>query len=200
MQVRKLEFLLADAKNKGHDCVVTVGGIQSNHCRATAVAARYLGLDCHLILRNSRQLADADPGLVGNLLVERLAGAVVHQITKEEYARKGSTALGEALIEQLRSEGKNPYYIPVGGSNSLGCWGYLMAVEEIKQQSEEMGVDFTDIVMACGSGGTAAGLALGCHLSVLKARMHAYGVCDDPEYFYSYIDELYKGLGWTGAC
>ena len=54
-------------------------------------------------------------------------------------------------------------------------------------------------VQACGSGGTAAGLALGCHLSGLKARMHAYGVCDDPEYFYTYIDELYKGLGWTGA-
>ena len=59
LQVRKLEFLLAEAKEKGHDCIVTIGGIQSNHARATAVAARYLGLDCHLILRNSRQLADS---------------------------------------------------------------------------------------------------------------------------------------------
>jgi 1-aminocyclopropane-1-carboxylate deaminase/D-cysteine desulfhydrase-like pyridoxal-dependent ACC family enzyme len=56
--VRKLEFLLAEAKDKGHDCIVTIGGIQSNHARATAVAARYLGLECHLILRNSRQLAE----------------------------------------------------------------------------------------------------------------------------------------------
>jgi 1-aminocyclopropane-1-carboxylate deaminase/D-cysteine desulfhydrase-like pyridoxal-dependent ACC family enzyme len=59
---------------------VSIGGIQSNHARATAVAATYLGLACHLILRNSRTAAESDPGLVGNLLVERLAGAVVHQV------------------------------------------------------------------------------------------------------------------------
>jgi 1-aminocyclopropane-1-carboxylate deaminase/D-cysteine desulfhydrase-like pyridoxal-dependent ACC family enzyme len=58
-KVRKLEFILAEAKEKGHDCVITIGGIQSNHARATAVAARYLGLECHLILRNSRHLADS---------------------------------------------------------------------------------------------------------------------------------------------
>ena len=70
LQVRKLEFLLAEAKEKGHDCIITIGGIQSNHARATAVAARYLGLDCHLILRNSRQLADSGacmPPYVGTL-------------------------------------------------------------------------------------------------------------------------------------
>lgn len=53
-KVRKLEFLIADAKAQGADCVVTIGGIQSNHCRATAVAARYVGLDSYLILRTSR--------------------------------------------------------------------------------------------------------------------------------------------------
>ena len=74
-KVRKLEFLLADAVAEGADCVVTVGAIQSNHCRATAVAARHLGLDAHLILRCPREVADAgDPGFVGNLLVERAVG------------------------------------------------------------------------------------------------------------------------------
>lgn len=81
VQVRKLEFLLADAKAQGADCVITIGGIQSNHCRATAVAARYLGLDCHLILRTSRQVVGQTVGLVGNLLVERMAGAVVHKVS-----------------------------------------------------------------------------------------------------------------------
>ena len=79
-KVRKLEFLLAEAKAHNHDCVITIGGIQSNHCRATAVAARYLGLDSYLILRNSEHLAEGDPGLVGNLLVERMVGANIRQV------------------------------------------------------------------------------------------------------------------------
>lgn len=53
-KVRKLEFLLAEAVAQGADCIITIGGIQSNHCRATAVAAKYLDLDCYLILRTSK--------------------------------------------------------------------------------------------------------------------------------------------------
>jgi 1-aminocyclopropane-1-carboxylate deaminase/D-cysteine desulfhydrase-like pyridoxal-dependent ACC family enzyme len=80
LKVRKLEFLMAAAKAQGHDSVITVGGIQSNHCRATATAAKYLGLEPHLILRNTERGALEDPGLAGNLLVERLQGAHVHQV------------------------------------------------------------------------------------------------------------------------
>lgn len=89
-KVRKLEFLMADAVAQGADSIITIGGIQSNHCRATAVAAKYLNLDCFLILRTSNLLVDRDPGLTGNLLVERLAGANVHLISKEEYSKIGS--------------------------------------------------------------------------------------------------------------
>lgn len=53
-KVRKLEFLLAEAVAQGADCIITIGGIQSNHARATAVAAKYLDLDCYLILRTSK--------------------------------------------------------------------------------------------------------------------------------------------------
>ncbi|KAG1670011.1 hypothetical protein FOA52_011167 [Chlamydomonas sp. UWO 241] len=77
--VRKLEFLMAAAKRGGHDCIITIGGVQSNHARATAVAARYVGFPCHLILRMSRTEVDADPGLTGNLLVDRLVGATIHK-------------------------------------------------------------------------------------------------------------------------
>ncbi|URE30393.1 MYB family transcription factor [Musa troglodytarum] len=105
-KVRKLEFLMADAVASGADCVITVGGIQSNHCRATAVAARYLNLDCYLILRTSKVLADRDPGLIGNLLVERLVGAHIDLVSKEEYAKIGSVVkgLGYAMntAEELR--------------------------------------------------------------------------------------------------
>lgn len=80
MQVRKLEFLMAEAVAGNHDSVITVGGVQSNHCRATSTAAVYLGLQPHLILRNGERAAQHDPGLVGNLLVERLQGAHIHQV------------------------------------------------------------------------------------------------------------------------
>ncbi|XP_058079764.1 putative D-cysteine desulfhydrase 1, mitochondrial isoform X2 [Magnolia sinica] len=158
-KVRKLEFLMADAIAHDADCIITIGGIQSNHCRATAVAAKYLNLDCYLILRTSK-------------------------------------ALGNLLKERLLNEGRRPYVIPVGGSNSLGTWGYVEAIREIEQQLQNgFGESqFDDIVVACGSGGTIAGLALGSRLSKLKAKVHAFSVCDDPDYFYDYVQGLIDGL------
>uniref|UniRef100_A0A0E0CS38 D-cysteine desulfhydrase n=1 Tax=Oryza meridionalis TaxID=40149 RepID=A0A0E0CS38_9ORYZ len=194
-KVRKLEFLMADAVAQGADCVITVGGIQSNHCRATAVAAKYLNLDCYLILRTSKLLVDKDPGLVGNLLVERLVGAHIDLVSKEEYGKIGSVALADLLKKKLLEEGRKPYVIPVGGSNSLGTWGYIEAIREIEHQIQISGdVQFDDIVVACGSGGTIAGLALGSKLSSLKAKVHAFSVCDDPGYFHSYVQDLIDGL------
>eukprot|EP00850_Spirogloea_muscicola_P012575 SM000082S22817 [mRNA] locus=s82:150213:153369:+ [translate_table: standard] len=197
-KVRKLEFLLADAVRAGADCVITIGGIQSNHCRATAVAARSVGLDSYLILRTSSALADQDPGLVGNLLVERLVGANIELITKEEYMRIGSPALGELLAERLRAEGRRPYIIPVGGSNSLGSWGYIEGIRELEAQLQQGcaggATSFDDIVMACGSGGTTTGMGLASHLSSVKATVHGYGVCDSPEYFYEYLQGLLDGM------
>ncbi|KAM5570294.1 hypothetical protein ABKV19_011119 [Rosa sericea] len=195
-KVRKLEFLMADAVQKGADCIITIGGIQSNHCRATAVAAKYLNLDSYLILRTSKVLVDQDPGLTGNLLVERLVGAHIELISKEEYAKIGSAALTNTLKERLIKEGRRPYVIPVGGSDSLGTWGYIQAIREIEQQlhSGAGKVKFDDIVVACGSGGTIAGLSLGSWLSSLKAKVHAFSVCDDPDYFYDFVQGLLDGL------
>lgn len=198
-KVRKLEFLMAEAKALNHDTIITIGGIQSNHARATAVAAAYLGLPCHLILRNSAAGARADPGLVGNLLVDRLVGATIHQVTKEEYGRIGAAGLGAALAAQLTEQGRSPYFIPVGGSSALGCWGYLAAVEEIQQQARALGLQFDAIASACGSAATTAGLALGARLSGLGAAVHAFAVCDDEDYFYSTIDGLYAELGFADA-
>ncbi|GAV89531.1 PALP domain-containing protein, partial [Cephalotus follicularis] len=193
-KVRKLEFLMADAVAKGADCVITIGGIQSNHCRATAVAAKYLNLDCYLILRTSKLLVDQDPGFTGNLLVERLVGAHLQLISKEEYANIGSVTLTNVLKEKLIKQGRRPYVIPVGGSNPLGTWGYIEAIREIEHQIGDTGVKFDDIVVACGSGGTIAGLSLGSLLSTLKAKVHAFSVCDSPEYFYNFVQGLLDGL------
>ncbi|KAG9139902.1 hypothetical protein Leryth_015265, partial [Lithospermum erythrorhizon] len=138
--------------SQGADCIVTIGGIQSNHCRATAVAAKYLNLDCFLILRTSKALIDNDPGLTGNLLVERLVGAHIDLVSKEEYSQIGSVALTNILKEKLINEGRKPYVIPVGGSNSLGTWGYIEAIREIEQQVQirKGETEFDDIVVACG--------------------------------------------------
>ncbi|KAJ6764911.1 1-AMINOCYCLOPROPANE-1-CARBOXYLATE DEAMINASE-RELATED [Salix koriyanagi] len=195
-KVRKLEFLMADAVAQGADCIITIGGIQSNHCRATAVAAKYLNLDCYLILRTSKVVVDKDPGLTGNLLVERLVGANVQLISKEEYAQIGSVNLTNDLKEKLVKEGRKPYVIPVGGSNSLGTWGYIEAIREIEQQVQATTgrIKFDDIVVACGSGATIAGLALGSWLGTLKAKVHAFAVCDDPDYFYNFVQDLIDGL------
>ncbi|KDP37415.1 hypothetical protein JCGZ_07942 [Jatropha curcas] len=196
-KVRKLEFLMADAVANGADSIITIGGIQSNHCRATAVAAKYLNLDCYLILRTSKVLVDQDPGLTGNLLVDRLVGAHVQLISKEEYAQIGSVTLTNILKEKLLKEGRKPYVIPVGGSNAIGTWGYIEAIKEIEQQvhASTGRLKFDDIVVACGSGGTIAGLSLGSWLGTFKAKVHAFSVCDDPDYFYNFVQSLIDGLG-----
>ncbi|CAN0029765.1 unnamed protein product, partial [Phaeothamnion confervicola] len=143
-KVRKLEFLLSECRADGCDTVVTVGGVQSNHCRATAVAARQLGLEPHIILRRQKALPAApaaatapggsDPGLAGNLLFDRLVGATLHLVDMSVYRREGANALGERVCAGLRAAGRRPYYIPVGGSNALGTWGYLEAADELRLQ------------------------------------------------------------------
>ena len=157
-KARKLEFLLADALDQRADTVITAGGVQSNHCRATAFAAARLGLRCIVLLRV------ADPGRPpppeGNALLCRLAGADVRYLSPGEYARRDEVI--DELSEALVLSGRRPYAIPVGGSNALGSWGYLLAVDELRAQLPERwrGQPVT-LVTACGSGGTAAGLAVG---------------------------------------
>jgi D-cysteine desulfhydrase len=198
-KIRKLEFILADAIAKGCDSVVTLGGIQSNHCRATAVAARMLGLDAHLVLRGPQGIDD--PGVDGNLLIERMVGAKVYLVTKEEYARHGQEKLGKALVEQLVQDGaRNPYLIVVGGSSMLGTHGYIHMVEELEGQSRDMGgIQWDYVVSACGSGGTTAGLGLGIHLSEYFSGTTCLGymVCDTERYFSDYIQNIYHEMGFS---
>ncbi|DAZ99207.1 TPA: hypothetical protein N0F65_008240 [Lagenidium giganteum] len=196
-KMRKLEFLFADALNKNADCVVTCGGIQSNHCRATAVVARMLGLDSYLLLRTNAP--DEDPGLIGNLLVDRLVDSQIIQMSRKEYGTFGSEAMIEKTCEKLRAEGRRPYAIPVGGSNGLGTWGYVQAIEETHTQLKELELEITDLAFACGSGGTAGGIGVGAYLHAQhnpngslnfkdKTPVHAYIVCDNAEYFFNHID------------
>jgi D-cysteine desulfhydrase len=219
-KLRKLEFLMAEALTNKHDCVLTAGGTQSNHARCTAVVARQLGLPPHLMLRldgySEEEAAlvgrGLDIGLSGNLFFDRLMNAQVHTVSVGTYGKHGGAdPLLVQLAQKLRAtEGLNPYCIPVGGSNSLGAWGYLNAVEELRLQFARLpplpAGSAHHIVFASGSGGTAAGLVIGCYLAGLlseegadglRVRLHGVTVCDDPDYFYDRIDaaasELFRG-------
>jgi D-cysteine desulfhydrase len=195
--VRKLEYILADAVASGADTIVTLGGIQSNHCRATVAAANALGLEAHVVLRTSRLVVEEDPGVAGNLLVSRLSNAHIHLVTKEEYQKYGQAELGRRVVEELKSHGKRPYLIVVGGSSALGTYGYINMVEELAQQQD--GARPPDkVVVACGSGGTVAGIALGLDAHPLfhdTTTLDAVMVCDNASYFTEYIVDLYKELG-----
>ncbi len=150
-KIRKLEFLLGDALSQGADTVITCGGIQSNHCRLTAAAAVRAGLACELVLSGE------PPELPnGNLLLDRLFGAHVHWCTREQR-----NAEMEKVADALRAEGHTPYVIPVGGSNSVGTVGYVLAMEEFVYQLREQQLKADYVVVASSSGGTQAGLTLG---------------------------------------
>jgi D-cysteine desulfhydrase len=148
-KVRKLEFLLEECMRAGHDSVITAGGVQSNHARATAVAARQLGIEPHLILRHpvGKRGDETDIGLTGNLLLDRMVGAHIHVVSTPLYNEHGSMYLCEKLADQLRSlePPRNPYIIPVGGSNALGALGYTECVREIIDH----GVEFDHVSFFC---------------------------------------------------
>ncbi len=188
-KVRKLEFILADAKNEGADIVLTCGGAQSNHCRATALAAVRAGLDSLLLLRTADP-ADPPP-LAGNILLDRLAGAEIVWITPEQYRSRHTVFEDQA--RRLRGEGRRPYLIPEGGSTPLGAWGYVTAMQELVADLARLDcgdVKPTTVICAAGSGGTIAGLALGARLSGVDVRVVGVNVCDDRAYFIDIIDRI----------
>ncbi|MCX7716971.1 MAG: D-cysteine desulfhydrase family protein [Candidatus Sumerlaeaceae bacterium] len=173
-KVRKLEFALAEGVARQAKVIITVGGIQSNHCRATAFACARLGLECHLILRGSQ------PGPPdGNYLLDHLAGARFTHLPAEVYSTRRPEVVAE-LTEHYARQGKKAYYIPVGASNAIGAWGYVRAYEELLVQCRKRGFVPDHVVSATGSGGTTAGLLAGATLpGHHRARIYGVIVCDD---------------------
>lgn len=162
-KTRKLELLLADALEQGASVVLTVGAVQSNHCRQTAAAAARAGLDCVLVLRG-----DAPPREQwnGNLLLNDLLGARIWWAGEDEP----SSAL-DAAAEAERVAGQQPYVIPSGGSNAVGAAAYALAFEEVWGQAAAQGVDFDRVVFASSSGGTHAGLIVGARAAGYQGQV-----------------------------
>ena len=165
-KVRKLEFLLADAKEKGAEVVFTTGGAQSNHAMLTAAAAAKLGMRAILILKK-RGVTE----IRGNRLLEQLMGTDVRLMDTDSY---------DDIYAEMDRVGKAlgvPYYkIPCGGSNALGSLGYVACAREIAQQDGS----FTHLICAEGSGGTMAGLALGAKLFLPHTKVYGMMVDTDP--------------------
>ena len=158
-KTRKLEFLIADAIEKGADMVVTQGAVQSNHVRQTAAAACKFGLDCHALLERRVPGREDDYETTGNVLFDQIFG------TSLEFRPAGLDMNAEALAvtEKLAAAGRKPYFIPGGGSNEIGALGYVSCAYELLDQIKANDLDVGWIVLATGSAGTHAGMLAGLH-------------------------------------
>jgi D-cysteine desulfhydrase family pyridoxal phosphate-dependent enzyme len=179
-KTRKLEFLVGQALEQGANTLVTAGAAQSNHCRQTAAAAAKAGLRCELLLNGTK------PELPnGNLLLDELLGARIHWVQRFEREAK----LRE-LSDQLRQEGRNPYVIPVGGSNGVGATGYVLAMVEMVEQLRGINRRVDHVVFASSSGGTQAGIVVGAKVTGFDGKLHGVSVDKDDRGGAPYEDEL----------
>lgn len=193
-KVRKLEFVLARPRLAGATGVVTCGGSNSNHCRATTVLACRLGLDVQLFLRTADGRRPSD--LQGNTLLNVAAGANIHWITPDDYAKR--EALMAAAAASARKAGGEVVVIPEGASNALGACGYVVAVREIIEQWPDGQLpDY--IVHAMGSGGTTAGLLAGTVEAAAPWRIVGVPVCDDEAMFRARVALILRDMSEWGV-
>lgn len=175
-KVRKLDFLLMDAHNKGATHVITCGGLHSNHCRTTAYYAAKLGFKSTLVLCGA-----AEHPATGNLLLNSILDTDIKFISAEAY-----TQVDEYMAKIAATHPQTSYIIPEGGSNEVGAWGYVKAFFEIIEQ--DPGVE--TIVVATGSGGTHAGLLLGKLIAESPVNIISVNVCEDTDFFTKKIDSI----------
>lgn len=172
-KARKLEYLMAEAQARGARRVVTFGGLQSNHARMTAAAARRLGMEPHLFLFGRRPRR-----LTGNLLLCEALGARMYFVPLPEGGEPGLTIERSIrLVRLLARVVVGPHhFIPVGGHSWLGCLGYVRAALELDEQARALGAGRATVVLAAGTGGTLAGLMAGLALAGSELRPLAIDV------------------------
>lgn len=171
-KARKLEFLMADAIQRGADTIVTSGATQSNHARQTAAFAARLGLKCKLVLEERIKPGDAGFRNNGNALLDRLTGAEIHFVPPGTE----TSPLMSEIARDCSASGGTPYVIPVGGSNPVGTMGYVHAARELNAQAAELQLEIGEVVLASGSAGTQAGLLVGFRACDLNAPVWGVSV------------------------
>ena len=196
-KVRKLEFTLHHALAEGCDTLITCGGVQSNHCRATALLGAQLGMKVRLVLRGAPAEVD------GNLLLDKLAGAEISFYSPREYISKLPDILSH-WQSHYKSQGNKAWIIPTGGSDGIGLWGYVSCAQELASDIAEAGISPAAIISASGSGGTQAGLTVGV-ADAIDTNLPVIGmaVSDDSAYFINKvkedIDDWRQRYDFTGA-
>ncbi len=177
-KLRKLDYVLSTAIEAGADTLVSGGVVQSNSQRQVAAAAAKLGLACHLAVYHGR-LAPPSPeyGQTGNALLNRLFGAILHDVPWNGD-RNGAI---EALAASLRAEGRKPFVVPYGVSNALGAVAYASTIAEIADQSRALGFSPHSIVHCTGSGATQAGLVVGAQIELPRTRIVGIDIDAEPE-------------------
>ena len=170
-KTRKLEFLMADAIAQEADCVITQGATQSNHVRQTCAISARLDLECRVLLEDRSGLHDAEYAHNGNVLLDRLHGAIL----STRPLNADMEAEMEMLAERLRGEGRNPYLIPGGGSSEVGALGYVNAALELVTQANERSLRIDHVVHSSSSAGTQAGLVVG--MEAMHSGIPVHGIC-----------------------
>ncbi|HID31831.1 MAG TPA: D-cysteine desulfhydrase family protein [bacterium (Candidatus Stahlbacteria)] len=173
-KIRKISYLLSEAKETGAEIVITCGGIQSNHCRATAIACRMVGLKPLLVLRG-----EAPDKLDGNFLINSLTDADFRFITRSEY--KEVDGIMAEIKKGLEMMGKKAYIIPEGGSNEVGALGYRDCFLEMVDYLTKYRIK--KVYIPVGSGGTYAGMLIGKKLTGSDVPLIGVIVCDSIEFF-----------------
>jgi D-cysteine desulfhydrase len=166
-KVRKLEYILVQARKERANIIFTCGGEQSNHARATAVAAARLGMKCKLFLWGKNK---TNPD--GNLFLDKLIGCEISFLNEAEYSRVNEIMFEER--KKLLKKDKKIFVIPEGGSTTLGIWGYISFMQELSAQIKMKKI--SGIITAAGTGGTAAGLLLGSTLLKMNLKIYTVNV------------------------
>ncbi|MDG4859010.1 pyridoxal-phosphate dependent enzyme [Streptomyces sp. T-3] len=167
-KVRKLEWILPDVRRRGVGTILTVGALGTNWGLATALYAREQGLHTALALVDQ----PLDDHVRTQLERLQRSGADQH------FTRTKTRTIAAApwLFLRHSCRGRLPYFLPAGGSAPIGTLGYVEAAFELAAQVADRALpEPSHVVTAVGSGGTAAGLALGLKLAGLE-RSRVVGV------------------------
>ena len=174
-KTRKLEFLVGDALAQKATCLMTVGAIQSNHCRQTAAAANKAGLPCHLVLVDQVPIKTPPYIHSGNVLLDHLLCATIHMVPNKADAPDFILN----LIGELQAAGETPYFMPPGGSTAVGALGYVACAQELAAQADAAGIKLKHVVVASSSAGTQAGLIAGFASMGADINVHGVNVYED---------------------
>ena len=176
-KTRKLEFLIAEARDQGAKTLISGGALQSNHCRQTAAAAARFGFRCILVLTGDDPIHPS-----ANLLLDKLFGAQIILVAD----REDRDGILQQTFDRAAKGGLKPYLVPYGGSNATGALGYAFAMKELVEQN----VHADWIVFATSSGGTQAGLLFGQRVFGYKSKVLGISVDETEEWLKQHVSDM----------